>query len=364
MSIDSRASAGGAPAPQPPAARTAVAPLPLEQVDCPLCGAASAVHVASSRDVAMGVPGVFSLARCARCGLLHQNPRVRVDHLDRAYPPNYGPHARDPELPRILTSRGRAVRFVLHERLGYGHVDVSDVGWRDRLAGRWRRRKIVTAFPPWHGQGRLLDVGCASGKFLGQMRAMGWSVAGVEFDPEAALKAKTITPDVFVGDPVDAPFAPASFDLITAFHVIEHLPFPREALGRMLGWLAPGGLIVVEVPNVGGVGGRLFGRYWSGLDFPRHLVHFTPSTMDQMVARAGGRVVDAVHRTKPRYLTRSIKHWLSGRESGAARLGLTLLQSPPVRGGLKAVLEVTMPLGRALGYGEAVRYFIRRKDDG
>ena len=339
-------------------------PLPLEQVDCPLCDAPTAVHVACSRDVALGVPGVFSLARCMRCGLLYQNPRVCRDHLDRAYPPHYGPHVRDPELPRIIWSRGRAVRFVLHERLGYGHLDVSDVGWRDRLAGRWRRRKIVTAFPPWHGRGRLLDVGCASGRFLSQMRAMGWSVAGIEFDPEAATKAKTITPDVFVGDPVDAPFAPASFDVITAFHVIEHLPFPREALGRMLGWLAPGGLIVVDVPNVGGVGGRLFGRYWSGLDFPRHLVHFTPRTMDAMVARAGGRVVGAVHRTKPRYLTRSIKCWLSSRPGGAARLGLALLQSRPVRGGLKAALEVTKPLGHALGYGEVVRYFIRRPDDG
>ena len=328
--------------------------LPLERVDCPLCGAPSAVHVASSRDLAMGVPGTFSLARCGRCSLLYQNPRVRLDPLDRAYPPHYAAHARDSELPRIVRSRGRAVRFVLHDRLGYRHLDVSDVGWRDRLAGRWRRRKIATAFPPWHGRGRLLDVGCASGKFLGQMRAMGWSVAGIEFDAEAAAKATTITPDVFVGDPVDAPYAPASFDVITAFHVIEHLPFPREALARMLGWLAPGGLILVEVPNVAGVGGRLFGRYWSGLDFPRHLVHFTPRTMEEMVARAGGRVVGVVHRTKPRYLTRSIKLWLSGRPSGAARLGLALLQSAPVRGGLKAALEVTMPLGRALGDRKSV----------
>ena len=338
--------------------------LPLEDVDCPLCGAASAVQVASSRDVALGVPGVFSLARCAGCGLLYQNPRVRVDHLEHAYPSHYAPHARDSELPRIARTRGRAVRFVLRGSLGYGHLDVADVGWRDRVAGRVLRRKIVTAFPPWHGRGRLLDVGCATGKFLGQMRAMGWSVAGLEVDPEAARKAKTITPDVFVGDPVDALFAPASFDVITAFHVIEHLPSPREALGRMLGWLAPGGVIIVEVPNVDGVGARLFGRNWSGLDFPRHLVHFTPRTMDQMVARVGGRVVDVVHRTKPRYLIRSLRHWLSGRDSRVARLGLRWLQSGLVRGGLKAALEVAMPLGGALGYGEAVRYFIRRRDDG
>jgi len=100
------------------------------------------------------------------------------------------------------------VRFVLRESLGYGHLDVADVGWRDRVAGRVLRRKIVTAFRRGTGAGGSSTSGCATGKFLGQMRAMGWSVAGLEVDPEAARKAKTITPDVFVGDPVDALFAP------------------------------------------------------------------------------------------------------------------------------------------------------------
>lgn len=346
-------------APAPVAAR----PLALESVPCPLCGARDIGRLATLGDVALGVPGLFALARCRRCGLLHQNPRVRRDELSRAYPPHYRAHTRDAEIPKVLRRRARAVRWVLATRLGYRHLDTRDVGVRDRAAGAVLRRQIVAAFPPWVGQGRVLDVGCASGKFLARMGAVGWRLAGIELDPEAARTARTVTPDVFVGDPLDAPWPAGAFDLVTSFHVVEHLPEPLEALRAMLRWLAPGGLLIVEVPNVGGVGARLFGRYWSGLDFPRHLVHFTPATMRAMLARVGGRVVREIHRTKPRYVTRSLRHALHGRNGVAARATRAALESRPGRGALKLGLEALMPLGRALRLGEAVRYVVRRADD-
>lgn len=310
--------------------------------------------------MALGVPGTFPLARCRGCGLLHQNPRVREDQLDRAYPDNYPAHARDAEMPRMLREAGPAVRWALATRLGYRHLDASDAGPRDRTWARLHGRKIRENFPPWIGAGRLLDVGCATGRFLHQMKAVGWRVSGVEIDPVAAGKARSVTPDVFVGDPVDAPFAAGAFDVVTSFHVVEHLPRPLPALERMLGWLAPDGLMIVEVPNVAGAGGRLFGRYWSGLDFPRHLVHFTPATMAAMVERAGGRVVATSHRTKPRYLTRSLRHWLRDQPGARHRLTLAALDSRLGRGAAKLALELVMPVNRPLGLGEAVRYFIRR----
>ena len=185
-------------------------------------------------------------------------------------------------------------------------------------------------------------MGCATGKCLRQMGAVGWQLAGIELDPEAAAKARTVTPDVFEGDPVDAPFAPERFDVVTAFHVVEHLPDPLQALRRMIGWLARGGLMIVGVPNVDGVGGRMFGRYWSGLDFPRHLVHFTPETMGAMVARAGGGVERAAHRTKPRYLIRSLPNLLGDRSGSAARTALALSGVVETEA-MKIVLEGLMP---------------------
>jgi SAM-dependent methyltransferase len=222
-------------------------------------------------------------------------------------------------------------------------------------------RRIVESFPPWIGAGRLLDVGCATGKFLRLMQAVGWRVSGIELDAAAAAKARGVTPDVFEGDPLAAPFAPRSFDVVTSFHVVEHLPEPRAALSRMLEWLAPGGVMIVEVPNVGGVGGRLFGRYWSGLDFPRHLTHFTPATMAAMVERAGGRVVDVRHRTKPRWLIRSVRHWLRDQPTPPARWALAALDSRAGSGVAKLGLEVALPLARRAGFGEMAQFVIRHR---
>jgi SAM-dependent methyltransferase len=334
--------------------------LELEPVPCPLCTALDVAPRAWLRDVALGVPGVFALARCEHCGLWQQNPRVRVEQLPCAYPDDYPRHAQDSELPGLLRKTGPAIRWALATRLGYRHLDAAEARATARLAARLSMRRIVENFPPWTGEGRLLDVGCATGKFLRAMLAVGWKVAGIEIDPDAARKARTVTPNIFEGDPLEAPFEAASFDVVTAFHVVEHLPQPCAALAQMLTWLAPGGRLIVEVPNVAGVGGRLFGRYWSGLDFPRHLVHFSPATMRAMVARAGGHVVAERHRTKPRWLIRSARHWLGDRATPTMRATLAALDSP-VGGGLtKLALEIALPVARYAGFGEMVQYVIRR----
>lgn len=337
--------------------------LPLETVACPLCASRKATALFRQRDLALGVPGEFTLSRCNGCGLLYQNPRVRADHLDRAYPAAYAAHTREPELSRTLRHLGPSVRWLLARRLGYRHLDTAGVGPRDKVRAVLARGRILKAFPPWVGEGRLLDVGCATGKFLRQMGAVGWELSGIEIDPDAAERAGAVTPRIVVGDPAEVTLPAASFDLITAFHVLEHLPDPLGALRNMLAWLAPGGFVIVEVPNVAGVGGAAFGRYWSGLDFPRHLVHFTPSTMTAMVERAGGRVVGAIHRTKPRYVLRSLVPWLHDCGGVLGRLGLAFLGSRLGGGAAKLALELLMPLARPLARGEAVRYFIARPGD-
>jgi SAM-dependent methyltransferase len=147
-------------------------------------------------------------------------------------------------------------------------------------------------------------------------QALGWQVAGVEVDEAAARKARRFSIRVHAGDLLEAPFAPGEFDCVTAFHVLEHVPDPIRAVRRMLEWLAPGGLLVLEVPNAGGLGARLFGRAWSGLELPRHLSRFTPETLGATVARAGGRVVWTWHQAKPRYYVWSLGFWLRDRRLG------------------------------------------------
>jgi SAM-dependent methyltransferase len=122
---------------------------------------------------------------------------VRADRLDACYPPGYPPHARDPDLSGFPPSLSPAVRWVLTRRLGYRHLSPVSLGWLDRLQAALRGRRFLNAFPPFLGGGRLLDVGCATGRFLSQMSALGWETSGIEADPEAAAKARQVTPRIF-----------------------------------------------------------------------------------------------------------------------------------------------------------------------
>ena len=139
---------------------------------------------------------------------------------------------------------------------------------------------------------------------------------------------------------------------MTAFHVLEHLPDPVGDLRRMLTWLAPGGLCVLEVPNAGGLGASLFGAAWSGLELPRHLWHFTHESLAAHVRRAGGEIVWCRHQAKPRYYLWSLRGWLTDRRCrGLARATETRL----VDGVLKLALEIGLPAVAWLGRGEVIR---------
>jgi SAM-dependent methyltransferase len=334
--------------------------LPTLDAPCALCGAAEAEAVWTTPDRSFAVPGAFTVARCLGCGFLYQRPRVRDEHLAACYPDHYPRHQEpSPRLPfRGSPARQRAVRWALAAGLGYAEPgDGPPPGALTRLRARWLLRRLRWSCPPWVGQGRYLDVGCGSGASLGVAQALGWQVAGIEMDAAAAARARRFTGEVWAGDVLDAPFASGRFDLVTAFHVLEHVPDPVRVLRRMLEWLAPGGLLVIEVPNAGGLGARLFGRAWSGLELPRHLSHFTPATLARAVERAGGRVVWCRHQAKPRYYLWSLR--IALREAGLAGLAQATARGP-VHGILKLGLELALPLAGWARRGEVIRIGVAR----
>jgi SAM-dependent methyltransferase len=326
---------------------------------CFLCGTEAADGVWETPDRAFGVPGTFRVVRCRGCGFLYQRPRVADDALSACYPGQYPRHQEpSPRIPfRGSARRLRAVRYALSRWLGYSRFRDPRPGLLTMLRARWLRGRLEWECLPWTGEGRHLDVGCGSGAALGVARALGWRVAGIEMAEAAAARARRFTDDLHVGDVLSAPFEDGRFDVVTAFHVLEHVPDPVAVLRRMLGWLAPGGLLIVEVPNAGGLGASLFGPAWSGLELPRHLSHFAPASLRRAVALAGGRVVWERQRAKPRHYLWSLRHWLRDRGlEGLARAS----ERAPVRGLLKLSLEIALPaVGRA-GRGEVVRIGARQ----
>jgi SAM-dependent methyltransferase len=144
-----------------------------------------------------------------------------------------------------------------------------------------------------HGLGdarRVLEIGCGGGWMLGALREQGRWVVGTERSLEAARPARENGSLVFVGD-LTALSPRASFDVIVLFHVLEHLEDPRAALAACAAHLAAGGRIVVGVPNRASWQARAFGSAWFHLDVPRHVVHFSPRSLDRAFAAVGLRRV-------------------------------------------------------------------------
>ncbi len=148
---------------------------------------------------------------------------------------------------------------------------------------------------------RLLDIGCSSGLFLAAARTAGWQVRGLEYSPDSARMAREQHGlDVVTGELSADTFAPGSFDVVTMWDVVEHLPDPARTLELAAPLLAPGGLLVLKTPNIDGiypqaslaVAGKL--GFWGHPEPPGHLYQFSQSTLSRMVERAGFGV-SAVH---------------------------------------------------------------------
>ena len=141
------------------------------------------------------------------------------------------------------------------------------------------------------GEGRrLLDVGCGDGSFLLAAGARGWRVSGTEMNPRLAREA-----GLEVRESIDEALPLGPFDCITSWHSLEHLRDPLASLRSLAGVLAPGGALVVAVPDADGVQARLFGPSWFHLDVPRHLYHFGRGSLERMLGRAGLRVEHTWH---------------------------------------------------------------------
>lgn len=236
---------------------------------CALCGEHRCEPLHLLRDRLYRTTGaVFPLVRCTACGLARLNPRPA--DLTPHYPPRYWHRGTAlSNLYRRLVLRDH-LRFALHA-----------------LAGR--------ALPV---PGRALDVGCGSGLFSRLLRqaSRGAVLAfGLDASPRAASAAALNHVPALVADLTRAPFAPASWDLITMFHVLEHLPDPAATLDAARLLLAPNGRLIVQVPNLDSWQYRIMRSRWIGLDAPRHLHDFRLRDLRRLLEARGFRIARTKH---------------------------------------------------------------------
>lgn len=165
---------------------------------------------------------------------------------------------------------------------------------------RWKRRRnlrrSIAAVTQRVQPGHLLDVGCATGNYLAEMRKHGWQVTGVELQVDAADYARRrFDIDVFNGDLMECQFPPHTFDVITLWDVLEHTHDPVAILKETFRILKPDGLLIFSIPNPNSVWAHRFGAFWIGYDAPRHLHLFYGDNLQQLLAVTGFRFEGSEH---------------------------------------------------------------------
>jgi 2-polyprenyl-3-methyl-5-hydroxy-6-metoxy-1,4-benzoquinol methylase len=269
-----------------------------------LCGRADAAPFAEAADpLPANGPGLrFAIVRCRHCGLTYTNPRPTPAGIATFYPTGYAPH----------TSRENR------------HNRFPSRFW-SRVFGRpcpERRGDLACPAP-----GRLLDFGCGGGSYLRRMASLGWRVTGLDVAPEVVQKIRDeLGYPAVVGTLPHPELAPCSFEVVTMWQALEHVHSPLGVLRAAYELLVPGGKIVVAVPNFDSLPNRWFGEHWFGLDLPRHLTHFTPEKLGEMLRAAGFRVNSIRGLTHADWLRSSATR---ARRAGAGGLTARLLRWKP-----------------------------------
>jgi 2-polyprenyl-3-methyl-5-hydroxy-6-metoxy-1,4-benzoquinol methylase len=131
-------------------------------------------------------------------------------------------------------------------------------------------------------KGQLLDIGAGTGDFLKAANADGWITTGIEPSEKARLVAsrKGIS---FAQNTKD--LANASFDVITMWHVLEHVPNIEKQITELKRLLKPNGTILIAVPNFNSYDAKHYGKYWAAYDVPRHLWHFSKTAIKILFER-------------------------------------------------------------------------------
>lgn len=264
---------------------------------CPVCGdtARVLVHPVLTDDAFRTVSGSWSLWRCVRCQAAYLDPRPDRDSIGAAYV-QYFTHAKS-SVAAKLSWRGRIRRrlenaYLRHhygaDRSGSeleGLLYAALLPFRQMTDVRYRHL-------PGPGRGRtLLDVGCGSGEFLLLAGECGWQVEGVDPDPRAAALGLLGPNRIRQGGVEVYAGRSACFDLITLSHVIEHVHDPVALVRDCHRLLKPGGRLWIVTPNIDSSGHARFGRFWLGLDAPRHLVLFDESSLWRVLDQAGFAVM-------------------------------------------------------------------------
>lgn len=227
---------------------------------CPWCGSNKAQINLWLKDEFLTKED-FHICECLNCGLLYTMPRPSKEKIGAYYKSDeYYSHQENKKgfVPRLY----EAIKKInLKHKF---HLASSDLP-----------------------VGKLLDIGCGVGDFLHVAENKGWQCTGVEPSEEAReIARQRIKGDLLYSEDLEQ-LPDQSFDLITMWHVLEHVDDLKWQVAQLQRLIKPNGRIVIAVPNYRSYDGRFYNAYWAAYDVPRHLNHFNKTVITKIFKTSG-----------------------------------------------------------------------------
>jgi len=231
---------------------------------CPVCTGTSFSPFLSCTDYLVSNK-IFTIQSCNRCGFRLTNPRPDAASIGQYY---------------------KSDAYISHNDSGGGVIGTIYKGVRSYTL----RSKLALINSLVKRPGKLLDVGCGTGSFLETCQIAGWAITGMEPDDDARRVASEKLSTPLAERLADVPAD--QYDVITLWHVLEHVADLDSTIARFHQLLSDSGSLLIAVPNSDSYDATVFGPHWAAYDVPRHLHHFTPTTIKPLFEQRGFTLVD------------------------------------------------------------------------
>lgn len=219
---------------------------------CPVCKETNYNDFLTCEDYTVSRE-TFQIQQCNSCNFRFTNPRPEPKDLGKYYESDdYVSHSK---------SKKGFINSLYHVAKNYSLL--KKIQLVDRVAKK----------------GNILDYGCGTGDFLNVCKSSGWNVFGFEPNELARKTAAELLQKEISSELTETSFEKEQFNMISLWHVLEHVSELDKTVEVLLSSLKPGGVLLIAVPNCNSYDAKVYGKYWAAYDVPRHLYHFVPETV-------------------------------------------------------------------------------------
>lgn len=213
---------------------------------CPICGGEHFTNRIICKDHTVSGES-FAIVECDQCKLWITSPRPSQSEIGKYY---------------------ESDAYISHSNKGNSPINIIY-----KLVRNYTMKKKTQLIQSYSSKGKLLDYGCGTGDFLSACKSKGFEVVGIEPNEHARNQAANQTAATIFED-IDSLEKKDKVDVITLWHVLEHVPDPKAILKRLKKQLNKGGHLIIAVPNRESYDASYYKEYWAAYDVPRHLFHF------------------------------------------------------------------------------------------